>query len=232
MIFIFYSLLGEGDKVALLLHGWGGSGKVMQPVADLLTGYKVILPDMYGFGKSEEKDTDLDGYVDGVIEILKGEKVDRCTVVGHSFGGRVGIRLAVRYPDLVAELVLIDSAGIKPKRGLKYYCKVYWYKISKRMHLQRKCRGSGDYEVLSDVMRRTFVRVVNTYQNKELGSIRCPTAIIWGRSDKETPMYMARKLQRGISGSTLRVIEGGHFAYIDSPNQFAKTFVEAVRDDR
>ena len=179
---------------------------------------------MYGFGDTPHGDKPLTvcDYAQGVIKLLDNLNIDKVDVVGHSFGGRVAIYLSAVYPDRVNKLVLCDSAGLKPRRNLRYYFKVFIYKLRKFLGLNIEKYGSSDYKALSGVMKKTFVNVVNFDQKTQLSCIFCPTLIIWGGKDKTTPLYMAHKLNKKIKNSELFVIEkGGHFAYADNLDLFS-----------
>ena len=69
-------------------------------------------------------------------------------------------------------------------------------------------------------MRSVFVRVVNTHLDKTLDSVSQPTLIVWGKSDKETPLYMAKRFRRKIRDSALILLGGGHFAYAYRSEKF------------
>jgi pimeloyl-ACP methyl ester carboxylesterase len=70
-------------------------------------------------------------------------------------------------------------------------------------------------------MKESFVKIVNEHLDDVVGLIKNPTLIINGKEDKETPLYMAKKLNKLIHDSTLSVYEGaGHFCFIDSPIKF------------
>lgn len=216
---------GQGENI-VFLHGWGGNASAFLFVAKRLKDrFRCTVFDMYGFGMTPEPDVPLTvkDYADGVYFELKKAGVDDCTIVGHSFGGRVAMEIAAGHPEFVRSLVLVDSAGIKPKRGLKYYIKVFTHKILKKLG-SKGLKGSKDYQVLSPIMKKTFVNVVNYDQTPFLKDIVCPTAIFWGRKDKVTPLYMAKKLNDGISDSEIFYLDGGHFAYI----QDDKTFVAVL----
>ena len=88
------------------------------------------------------------------------------------------MRLAAQDPR-VSGLVLIDSAGILPHRGLRYHCKVAAYKIAKKLRLKRLPQGSEDYRRLSGVMKVTFVNVVNESSEKDALAIAVPTILLW-----------------------------------------------------
>src|SRR5699024_7542027 len=106
---------------------------------------------------------------------MEVEGIKKTHLVGHSHGGRISIILASKYPELVNKIALIDSACLIPKRGLKYYIKVYsfktlrfiytrlffWIKDEERVEKFYKKFGSDDYQDSSSIMRKILVKVVN-----------------------------------------------------------------------
>lgn len=205
----------------MFLHGWGGSASAFLFVAKRLVGYKSIVVDFSGFGESEEPTHPytIRDYADEIIALLEESGESRVSVVGHSFGGRVAMEIAVLRPDLVRSLILVDSAGLKPRRKPSYYVRIYLHKILVRLG-GKGLKGSKDYRVLSPVMKETFKNVVSYDQSGILCKIKCPTAIFWGNKDNQTPPYMAKKLKRGIKGSEIFWLGGGHFAYVDDFDKF------------
>lgn len=203
------------------MHGWGGSASAFLFVAKRLGGYKSIVVDFSGFGESAEPDKpySVKDYANEVVAMLEEMGESRICVVGHSFGGRVAMEIASGRPDLVRALVLVDSAGLKPRRKPSYYIKIYLHKALVRLGF-KGLKGSKDYRVLSPVMKETFKNVVSYDQSGLLSEIHCPTAIFWGGNDRETPPYMARKLKNGIGGSEIFWLNGGHFAYVDDADVF------------
>lgn len=173
--------------------------------------------DFYGFGETPAADKPLfvRDYADAVLEILDKENIGKAVFIGHSFGGRVAIVLGAEHKDRVDRLVLIDAAGVKPRRGLKYYCRVFLHKLCVKLHI-KGLRGSSDYSVLGSIEKETFKNIVNEDLTPLLKSIDAPTLIIWGKDDKDTPTYMAKILEKNIKNSGLTVLEGGHFAYLTS----------------
>lgn len=234
---INYIVEGEGSPI-LILHGWGASIDTVRPIINILNNrYKVYALDLPGFGSSSEPKEAIDSfqYAEIVREFLKEMNIEKATFIGHSFGGKVSIILSSKYPDIFDKLVLIDSAGLIPKRGLKYYTKVYsfktlkfiyrkmffWIKNEKRMENFYKKFGSDDYRDSSGVMRQTLVKVVNENLRPLLKDIKASTLIIWGDQDDATPVYMAHIMESEIKDSGLVVFEGaGHYAYLDQYNRF------------
>ncbi len=207
---------GQGNDI-IFLHGWGGNISSFLFLAKRLSNkYRVTLLDMAGFGESREpsRPYSVNNYAEDVIDLMDKLSISKAVVVGHSFGGRVGIELATKWKDRINALVLIDSAGIKPKRRLKYYVRVALHKFLKHIHC-KGLKGSKDFAKLSDNMKKTFINVVNYDQTPLLKTIEQPTAIFWGKQDRETPVYMAKKLKKLIPDSQIFWLNGGHFAYLD-----------------
>ena len=215
---VFYKRhFGPGTPV-VLLHGWGGSNVSFLGTYEYLCGANrdVIAIDFPGFGASDTPPSDW-GIFDNAdcVEALVNElRIRKVILVGHSFGGRVAICLGGR--DWVESIVLVDSAGVKPRFSLVKAFNVWRYKAAKRAGKDLSSFGSTDYLALEEDMKPVFVRVVNTHLNDKLKDIKCPTLIIWGNKDRETPPYMARYLRRKIEDSTLIYLSGGHYAYVDN----------------
>lgn len=154
---------------------------------------------------------------------LEKLKISQVYLVGHSFGGRVSLILADKYPEIVNKIVLCDAAGIKPKFSLKKKFRIWRYKLYKflvKHKLMKRDRllkfGSSDFKQLDGVMQKTFVKVVNDFLEKEAKNTKAETLLVWGSEDMDTPLYMAKKLNRLIENSGLVLIEGaGHFSYLD-----------------
>ena len=220
------------NNFVLLLHGWGGNVDSLKIVEDFLVdeGFSIINLDFPGFGYSETppEHFELKNYVEIVKEILKIENVNFVSVVAHSFGGRVAIMLASET-NYVNKLVLIDSAGIKPKFSLKKWCKIKNYKLKKWCNNRLKFNfdlskyGSDDYKSLPNNMKGVFNRIVNLDLTNLLGNINCETLLVWGEKDKSTPLYMAKIMNKKIANSKLIVYENcGHFSYIQKFDNFCK----------
>lgn len=207
------------------MHGWGGSCDSFRGLALFLSKkFRVTLVDFYGFGATPEPivPITLDDYVLSIVRIIREYKMDTVTLVCHSFGGRVGIKLAAKYGYMIENLILVDSAGLKPRRGIRYCSKVLIHKILNKLKVEHNW-GSEDYKKLSGTMRETFKNIVNEDLTPILSKINTRTLIIWGNKDKDTPIYMGKKLCRKILNSGLIIFEDcGHFAYIERHNVFCR----------
>lgn len=228
---INYEIIGGGKIKIVFLHGWGGSVDSFKFISNNLNfEHKALFIDFPPFGKSEEPQNiwTVFDYATLTKEIILKEQFENACIVGHSFGGRVAIILGGE--GIGSKLVLTDSAGMKVKHSLKYYFKVGVYKICKKLKLKNNM-GSNDYKQLSSIMKKTFVNIVNTFLEKYAININVPTLLIWGEKDKDTPMYMAKKLKKIIKRSELIVFKNtGHFAYAEQSYKFC-VIVDALMNN-
>ncbi|MDR2090955.1 MAG: alpha/beta hydrolase [Clostridiales bacterium] len=226
----------KGDGIRgdiIFLHGFGGSTVSFSRAARYFSKeYRTTVLDFYGFGDTPplERVMDLDDYARSVEEIVEHYRMENVTLAAHSFGGRAAIKLAAENPK-IKKLILAASAGIIPKRTFKYYFKVYAYKFFKKLHINLNT-GSRDYKGLSGVMKETFVKIVNKDMTPYLEKIQCPTLLVWGDRDTETPLYTAEIMRGKIPNSRLVVFENcGHFAYLEESYKFLKTVEEFLKED-
>lgn len=230
---ICYKTLGNGDNLAVFLHGWGGGSDLILSLARnlaVLTDITCLLIDFPPFGESKSPKTTwtLENYAEMTTEIIqkviKQKSFKSVNLIGHSFGGRICILLASKQKILIDKVVLIGSAGIKPRFNLQTKLKIIKYKIYRRLGLKKAgSMGSADYIKLPDNMKETFKNIVNTDLTNLLGEITQKTFIIFGKNDKETPVYMAKKLHKHIANSKLLILENaGHFVYLDREVEVAQ----------
>ena len=229
---------GTGPPL-LLLHGWGATKELMTPVAQRLPGYRIVTPDLPGFGATPmpPRTWGVDEYAAWVLALLDRLGIERAHIVGHSNGGRIAIALATAHPERVHRLVLTDSAGIRPRHGLRYHLRVrsfklmraasrwQWLPASARDSAQRRAaqRGSADYRDATGSLRASMVRLVNEDLRPRLARLTASTLLIWGDRDQETPMRDARTMERLIPDAGLVVFEDcGHFAYAEQPDRFCR----------
>lgn len=233
---IHYERLGAGKPV-LLLHGWGASAAAMGSIAKCVAGlgYEAIALDFPGFGKSGTPTGPwgVPEYAAMTRAFMEALGILGCDVIAHSFGGRVTIWLSSEEPGLFGRLVLVDAAGVLPKRGIKYYARVYSYKLGKKLakipwlnrlfglRERQKQAGSEEYRQLSGDMRAAYVKIVNLDLSPRLARIPNETLLIWGEKDQDTPLWMGQKMEREMQNAGLAVIPGaGHFSYAEDHPRF------------
>ncbi len=185
--------------------------------------FRTIAIDITGFGESKKLPFaySLNDYVKDVKDTLDKLNIKSYHLVCHSFGVRIGIRLA-RIDSRLEKLVIIGGAGLKPKRKPSYYIRVYKYKLIKRFLSKEKqlSYGSPEYKLLRGEMRDSYVKIVNEYQDKEVSLLKNKCLLIFGEADSETPLYMAKRFLKKLKNSTLYIVkDSGHFCFLEKPNE-------------
>ncbi len=231
-----YDESGQGPAM-ILMHGWGCKGSTVQSIANIAAEqHRVYNLDLPGFGDSSEPPTvwGVEDYVAMLEDFVAKVGIEDPIILGHSFGGRVGILYSSRHK--VDKLVLVDAAGVKPRRSLRYYLKVYTFKAGKmltrialgrkkaaeRIERMRQKKGSADYAAASPMMRSILTKVVNEDLKAVMPSIQAPTLLIWGENDTATPLRDAKIMERLIPDAGLVSFPGcGHYSFLDNPYQFA-----------
>lgn len=231
---INYSCSGTSKDTVVLLHGWGQNMTMMVQIenhlADRFTVYNIDLP---GFGKS---DTPLIAwsvydYADCLKQFMDRLSIYDPIIIAHSFGARLAIILAANND--ISKMVLTGAAGIKDKRHLDYYIKVYSYKLAKntlKIFGLKKYQeqlsnnaGSSDYQNTSGVMRATFVKIVNEDLTKYLSDIKAEVLLVWGEKDMATPLWMGKMMAELIPNAGLAIFENDdHYAYYNQTSRFLK----------
>ncbi len=233
---ISYTQQGEGKDV-LLLHGWGSSFDAYKGVISALQDKcKLTALSFPGCGESSLPENPLctDDYVELVLEFIKKLNLENPILVGHSHGCRVIMKAVGTGKISPQKIVFIDGAGLKPKRSLSYYAKVYSYKTAKffltlpvvknyteeTLGRARNRFGSADYNSAPPVMKKTLSNLVNEDMTPFIKNIKASTLLIWGENDTATPLWMAKKLEKTISDCGLCVIKNtGHWSFVENPVQ-------------
>ena len=109
----------HSDKAIVLLHGKNFSGYYWKRIAEDLikAGYRVVIPDQIGFGKSSKPDYyqySFSQLASNTQLLLKSLNIRSYTLVGHSMGGMLGVNMAYLFPDSVNKLILINPIGLEP----------------------------------------------------------------------------------------------------------------------
>jgi pimeloyl-ACP methyl ester carboxylesterase len=239
---------GSGPPV-LLLHGWGANSALFAPtMAALEHAFTLIAPDFPGFGATPPPPAawSVGDYTAWLVSFLDSLGIAQAHVIGHSFGGRVAIKLASQWPERVNKLVLTASAGIRPRRTLTYHLRVRAFKTLRwlseasvvppslryRAGVRVRRSGSPDYQRATGTLRGSFVRIVNEDLRSALPHIHVPTLLIWGDRDEDTPLADGQLMERLIPDAGLIVFEGaGHYAYLEQSARFClivETFFRQV----
>ena len=202
-------------------HGWGQSGEAMLPLANSLAGFaSSSVIDFPGFGSSPMPPADWGTaeYADAVAAWIGEQPRRRRFWVGHSFGGRVGIQLAARHPELLEGLVLIAAAGLPRTRSfperVRFSLRRNGFKLARRLLPEgpalerlRSRMGSADYRNAGP-LRPIFIKVVNENLADAAAKIQCRTLLLYGERDTETPVEIGERLHALIGNSQLVVLPG------------------------
>lgn len=227
----------------LLLHGWGLSKGKYHKLKKLFRedNYQIYAIDLPGFGESQIplKPYYLNDYVDFVINFLNKNKIQKPVIIGHSFGGRIAIKLAFLYPDLADKLILTGVPGIT-EHSLKILIFKIIAKTGKvifnlpiitalspcaRKMLYRFAKTT-DYLKAKGIMRQTLKNIIYEDLQKPMQKLKVPVFLVWGTMDTMTPVKIARKMQQLIPHSYLDIIpKYGH----KLPYKNAKIFYRLIK---
>lgn len=227
----------------LILHGWNLSATKFISLKDELIrrGYKVYCPDLPGFGNSKliANSWFLANYIDFVKKFLAENKLSKFILIGHSFGGRIGIKFAAQNPQGLQALVLTGAPGINPVPKFKIRFFLILARIGKLIFslpllsslkilfrkFLYKIANASDYYNTNDYMLGTFKNIVKESLIPYLSQINTPTLFLWGREDRMVPLEIAKKMNKLIKNSKLGVIDNARHGV---PWTHPKEFVDEI----
>ena len=227
---------GENLKPVIIMHGWGCNVDTVASIENLFKGkMRVLNIDLPGHGQSSEPPSvwGVEDFTAMMETFISQLGLKRPSLVGHSFGGRISLLLSSRND--IDKILLVDAAGIKPKRGFNYYRKVYSFKAMKHLLMlvlgknkgmeviekMRAKKGSADYRNSSPRMRAVMSRCVHEDLKHVMPLIKSPTLLIWGEEDTATPLSDAITMKRLIPDAGLVAFPGcGHYSFLDNPFGF------------
>jgi pimeloyl-ACP methyl ester carboxylesterase len=238
---IRYLEAGEKNQnVVILLHGLGSSAESWQfNISTLSQRFRIIAPDQVGFGKSDKPFLKyrVSTYVDFLDKFMSELKIEKASIVGNSLGGWIAALTAIKYPNRVEKLVLVDSAGILPpdlnkqdiyllngstrdeiKKVLELiFANPLFHSVADQILTQRVTANDGYtiQSLIESILRK------EDFLNGQLGQIKKPTLIIWGKKDGLLPVSDAYKFNNEIAGSKLHIFEDcGHVPQIEKAAEF------------
>lgn len=248
---------GSGREVALL-HGLGGAAANWGVLAgSLARTHRVLVPDLPGHGGSPKplRGADVCWFADAVAEALREAGCDRALVAGHSFGGQVALRLALRHPELVAGLVLVAPSGIRsgarvvqvavavstfvrpgrwvaPFGGLTsrvWFRRVVfrpWFVADAVSFAEDAARSFLDGPLEHEDTAIAGRAMCADDPRAELAAVSCRALVLWGARDAQLPLGDAFEYARRL-GAPLRVIaDCGHLAIGERPD----AVLDGIRD--
>jgi len=246
---------GKGPAVVLIhgsgpgANGYSNFKRNIAPIAE--AGYRVLVPDMIGFGWSSKPDIDypLDLFVTTLLEFLDGVGVKRCTLVGNSLGGAIAIRTSLDRPGLVEKLVMMGTGGIESREtyfampGIRAMVSQFVGAGFDRPGLRELLEMLAfDPRVVDDALLEERWNVLQTQPKAVLArmlipdlsprliEIRCPVLGFWGVEDHFCPVSGANKILAAVGdGRMVLLAHCGHWAMLEYPDLFNRYVVDFLR---
>ena len=228
----------------IILHGWQSSQEKWQKVKELLEGpnLKVVALDLPGFKPENQlpRPWNLDDYAAWLENSLTAYP-EQVYLLGHSFGGRIAIKLAAKNPEKLKGLILAAAAGIKKKKTIRDRVLLKIIRLAKKLGVQEQSSdGQGARELARKIFYRYVLRRTDYFQanpmQKEimknaieedltalLPAITTDTLIIWGKKDSFTPIKDAYLMKEKIKNSRLEILpKNGHSLHLQCPEELAR----------
>lgn len=232
----------------LFLHGLGAHSDMWQFQWPVFTeaGYRVIVPDLKGFGKSAYRKGPINVKTmsDDIYDFLKTINVQRAHFVGLSLGGAIAMQFALDHPVIVEKMVLANTSAKFLGKGKALYFFIRFLslrilprgvigKAIARYTFPRKEQENIRHEFVRQFMsanRRAYRRLAVSFAKYDLTTrvqqIRTPALIIGGREDRTLPLHMQEFLHEKMKGSKLLVLDSGHVSSIDQVDEFNKAVLD------
>lgn len=244
------------DPALLFLHGWASTHEQWEKsVAHLSKRWRCVAVDLPSYGRSEIPVTDYTPafFAESARQLLDGLGVGRVVPVGSSMGGMVAMEFALRWPERVAALVLVNAGGMwRPRpRAARAARSDFAFGIYKLLEplvgrgMMRRAfyaRGPGFDEMKERAARlhgdpkerarrrtrfNALMHTTAASYRERAAEIRAPTLVVWGREDRLVSLSLGQRLARTIPGARLEVIEAcGHLPSVERPEEFNRA-VEA-----
>ncbi|MRT93641.1 alpha/beta fold hydrolase [Ancylomarina sp. 16SWW S1-10-2] len=238
----YYESSNKSDKETLVLvHGMGDDkNSFLQASKKLSEHYNLILPDLAGHGENEKKanlDYSIDGQATFLHSILEKLGIDKFNLVGNSMGGHTSAAYAIKYPNDVKNLILLNSAGLKLDDHVVYtgfgknietdeefnaLLSRVFYNVPElpspiKKHMINQINESKDF------VDNTLVTAIKNgkYFNlkQDISKITAPTLILWGKHDKVVNFNAAEYFNDNIPISELQLIENAaHSPQMEVPD--------------
>ena len=233
MLLNYYLKIGNGKNI-IFLHGWKEDKKTWFRVAKCLeSDFTCWLIDLPGFGENPKLDSIINphDYAVWIKNFVKVMNISEYFFVGHSFGGRIGIRLASMEIEGLKKLVLYGTPGFSEKTSIFKQMLVSIYngvklrnltllqknKIFKKVQNYLRSKDYQDSNELKDI----FLASIKFNLKMPMKKISIPTLIIHGKQDKEVSLGVAKEMQDTIAGSQLKIVAGTHFFHLENPLLFS-----------
>jgi len=237
---VIFRVEGEGRPL-LILHGWGSKSENWQRVGELLArnGLKVIIPDLPGFGASDQPKTawELDDYCDFIEEFIKLLNLEKFYLLGHSFGGALAVKCSLEFPEKTEKLFLVSAACFRkktPKKRFLYILSKIFPSCFLSSSLLRRAFYRfivrSDYLFVEGLMKEIYLKVIKQDLSDILPQVQVPTVIVWGEKDNITPIKDANLINKKIKNSNLEILPGAkHDLNLKNPEELSEAITKFLR---
>ena len=236
-----------GAETVLLSAGLGGTAGYWTPqLADLRQRYRVVTYDQAGTGRNRRElptDHSIAQMADEVLSVLDATDTPACHFVGHALGGLAGLDLAVRRPDRLRSLTVINgwaAAHAHTRRcfdarlallkhgGPAAYVRAQpiflypadWLAKHADRVAQEEAHGLAGFQG-ADTLQRRIAALLAFDATPHLGTLRLPTLLMAARDDVLVPSSVSEELAAAIEGATLHIAPwGAHAVNVTQPESF------------
>lgn len=256
---VYVEQWGQGEPV-VLIHGFGGSSHNWQQVAEELGDrYRLVAPDLKGFGWSERPEDreaySFDNQVQTVVEVMEELKIDRAHIIGHSYGGGIALWLAASNPQLVRSLTLVDSTfpgtefgpgpqfpragpltpvlvrGMLRRRFVRVALKKSYYEPEKVDEAL-----VDDYlvrlriEGVESAFRGLTARSARPNGVLNLEELEPPVLVVWGAEDPLIEPWVGQQFAASVPDGRFKLLaECGHTPMEEKPDEFVEVVEPFLR---
>ncbi len=216
---VHYLQAGCGAPVVFVHGGASDSRDWIHAMASLSTKFSVYAPDLIGYGQSDRLGEGyyLSDFYEFLMEFLEILKLERPALVGHSLGGRICLETALRHPEKVAKLVLVDSMGFGETTLFGNALMTFFWVSRKVFHRPHP-------------YPRLLVKPGEKYSwlcTERLPELKVPTLLVWKQGDPYFPLAHARRAKELIKGAGLAVIPGyGHAPHKIHSSRFNRILLD------
>jgi pimeloyl-ACP methyl ester carboxylesterase len=217
-------VVGQGDDV-VVLHGLSGSWRWWSPLAGLLERHhRLHLVELPKLGRIR-----AGALAQWLGHVLDATGLGPVHVLAHSLGGLLAAELAAQHPERVRRLALVAPAGIPCERGVLARSLPL---LEELYHVRTRLPT-----IVADAARTGPVSLVHGVAyvwerdlRSELGAVRAPTLLVWGRHDRLVPVRVALEWQRLLPDSRLVQLPCGHVPMWEAPRELAASLREFFGD--
>lgn len=254
-----YQDIGSGP-VVVFLHGSGsgasGNSNFKNNLPEMVAqGFRVIAPDLIGYGYSDKPD-DVDYHLDFFVECIKQMLdvigVEKYSLVGNSLGGAIAIKYALDFPDAVEKLVLMAPGGIEDQPdyftmpGMQLMKEVFTSAqpvtpekmkefFTTAFVVNPDCLDDQTVQERWQSMQTQNPRVVQTMvvpnMEDQLGDLQCPILVFWGMNENMMPETGIMKLAKKCNNvRVVLVSECGHWVMLEHKDLFNRTTIDFLKN--